>query len=182
MKRIVFLGTSLTAGFGLDLEQSFPAIIEQKIKEQNLPYTVVNAGQSGDTSAGGLRRVEWLTRDPIDVFVLELGINDALRGLTLSQTEQNLQSIINRVREKNSEVKILLLGMLVPPNMGPEYFEEFKNIFQTLAKQNNSPLVPFLLEGVAGIAELNLPDGIHPTAVGHRLMAETVWKQLKLLL
>jgi acyl-CoA thioesterase-1 len=140
---------------------------------------VINAGLSGETSAGGLRRINWLLKRPIDVLVLELGANDGLRGIPAAQTRQNLQAIIDRVKEKNPAVKIIIAGMMVPPNMGADYAGEFQKIFPQLAKQNQAELIPFLLEGVAGIPELNLPDGIHPTAEGHRIVAGTVWKVVK---
>jgi acyl-CoA thioesterase I len=178
-KVILFFGDSLTAGLGLDAAQAFPNLIQEKIKTGNLSYKVINAGLSGETSAGGLRRVEWLLKQKVSVFVLELGANDALRGVALSDTRKNLQAIIDKVKSKNPDVQIVLAGMQAPPNLGKDYATEFKTIFTDLAKKNNAALIPFLLEGVGGNPKLNLPDGIHPTAEGHRLVAETVWKTMK---
>lgn len=178
-KTILFLGDSLTAGYGIDESQAFPALIEKKLSDAGMHYKVVNAGLSGDTSSGGLRRINWLLRSPVDVLVLELGANDGLRGINLSVTEQNLQGIIDRTRDKYPDVKVVVVGMQVPPNLGEEYTSEFRELFPRLAKNNDAYLIPFLLEGVAGNAELNLADGIHPTPAGHKLMSETVWKYLK---
>jgi acyl-CoA thioesterase-1 len=149
----------------------------------NLPYRVINGGVSGETSAGGLGRVDFvLKQQPIDVFVLELGANDGLRGIPLGATKKNLQGIIDKVRAKYPGVKLVLAGMQVPPNMGQDYAATFKNIFPDLAKENNMTLIPFLLEGVGGEAKLNQRDGIHPTAEGHQLVAENVWKELQKVL
>jgi acyl-CoA thioesterase-1 len=181
---IVFFGDSLTAGYGLDdpSADAFPARVEEKIKEAGLPYRVVNAGLSGETSAGGLRRVDWILRQPIDVFVLALGANDGLRGIEPSVTKSNLQRIIDRVREKNPAVKVVLAGMFMPPSMGEAYVREFGEIFPALAQKNKTEFVPFLLEGVGGNRKFNQPDQIHPTADGHARIAETVWKILRPLL
>lgn len=178
-KTILFLGDSLTAGYGIDENQAYPSRIQQRIAEENLNWSVVNAGLSGETSSGGLRRINWLLRSPVDVLVLALGANDGLRGVDLTLTRQNLQAIIDRVREKNPDVQVILAGMQVPPNLGQSYTEEFRAMFPDLAEANNAVLIPFLLEDVAGIPELNLPDGIHPTPEGHRIMAETVWTYLQ---
>ena len=181
---IVFFGDSLTAGYGLDdpSADAFPALVEDKIKEAGLPYRVVNAGLSGETSAGGLRRVDWILRQPIDVFVLALGANDGLRGIEPSVTMSNLQRIIDRVREKNPAVKVVLSGMFMPPSMGEAYVREFAEIFPALARKNKTEFVPFLLEGVGGQRKFNQSDQIHPTAAGHALIADTVWKILQPLL
>tara|TARA_R110002126_G_scaffold14768_1_gene61373 strand:- start:20234 stop:20887 length:654 start_codon:yes stop_codon:yes gene_type:complete len=182
-KKIVFFGDSLTAGYGLnDMEDAFPGVIQTKIDSLGLPYTIVNSGISGETSAGGKNRIDWVLNDTPDVFVLELGANDGLRGVPLQQTKTNLQAIIDAVKNKYPETKIVLAGMQIPPNMGQEYTTEFKNIFPTLAKKNNIALVPFLLENVGGIASLNQSDGIHPTKEGHKILAKNVWEILESLL
>lgn len=178
-RTILFLGNSLSAGYGLGTEFAFPALIQEKIDSLGWNFKVINAGLSGETSSGGLRRIDWLLQRKIDVFFLELGANDGLRGIPLDLTEQNLQAIIDRVKAKNAEVKIVIAGMLVPPNMGREYSSKFRTLFQNLAKKNDAALVPFLLEGVGGNPKLNLPDGIHPTAEGHRIVATNVWQVLK---
>jgi len=180
MPRVVlFLGDSITAGYGLDITQAYPALIQEKIDAKNWPFKVVNAGQSGDTTAGGLNRIDWLLRSRIDVLFLELGANDGLRGLPAENVQKNLQAIIDRVKTKYPEVKIVIAGMKVPPNMGRSYSDQFQSIFVSLAKKNNAPLIPFILEGVGGIRDLNLPDGIHPTARGHEIVAANVWKALE---
>ncbi len=176
---ILFFGNSLTAGYQLNPSQAFPALIQEKIDAEGWSYRAVNAGLSGETSADGLRRIDWVMRESIDVLVLELGANDALRGIHLDATEGNLQSIIDRVRTANPEVRLLIAGMMMPPNLGPEYVQRFQSMFVDLAESNHGELIPFLLEGVAGIPSLNLPDGIHPTAEGHKRLAENVWKVLK---
>jgi len=178
-KTLVFFGDSLTAGYGIDPSQAFPALIQEKIRQRGWKFRAVNAGLSGETTAGGLRRVEWVLQRPIDVFVLELGANDGLRGLPVEEAKQNLQGIIDRVRAKYPRVTIVLVGMQIPTNLGQEYTARFRAIFPELARVNNVPLVPFLLEGVGGIPQLNLPDGIHPTPAGHRIVAENVWRVLE---
>ena len=181
---LVVFGDSLTAGSGLDdpFTDAFPAVIQKKIEEATLPYRVVNAGLSGETSAGGLRRVDWVLRQPIDIFVLALGANDGLRGIEPAVTRENLQGIIDRVRAKNPGVKIVLAGMNMPPSMGADYVRDFAAIFPKLAKENQTAFVPFLLEGVGGRRALNQPDQIHPNAAGHVILAENVWKVLRPLL
>lgn len=179
MKTILFFGNSLTAGYGLDPAESFPSLIGEKIDSLLLPYKVVNAGVSGETSSGGNGRIEWILRQPVDVFVLELGANDGLRGVPLAETRNNLQAIINKVKAKYPDVKMVLAGMRVPPNMGQDYTEGFHAIYAELAKKNNMLLIPFLLEGVGGIRELNQGDGIHPTAEGAKIVAANVWSVLK---
>lgn len=178
-RTVVFLGDSLAAGYGLDPAQAFPAIVGERIRERGLPFRVVNAGVSGETSAGGLRRVNWLLRQQVDVLVLELGANDALRGLRLEDTERNLEAIVERVRAGSPDVEIVLAGMLAPPNLGPEYAEHFRSLYRRLAERQRLHLVPFLLEGVGGRPELNLADGIHPTPAGHRIVADNVWRVLE---
>ncbi len=182
LKTILFFGDSLTAGYGLSPEEAFPALVEKQFNKNGKPCKVVNAGLSGETSAGGLSRIDWILRQPIDVFVLELGGNDGLRGLPLEETKKNLQAIIDKVRIKNPKAKIVVMGMMVPPNMGGNYTTEFKAIFPALAKKNNATLMPFLLEGVAGNEKLNLPDGIHPNMAGHKIVADNVAKVLNPLL
>jgi len=179
MKTILFFGNSLTAGYGLDPSEAFPALIQEKIDSLNLPYKAINAGNSGETSSGGKNRIDWLLRQKVDVFVLELGANDGLRGIPVPETKRNLQAIIDKVKAKYPEAKMVLLGMEIPPNMGGRYAEEFRVIFRQLATQNNMAFVPFLLEGVGGVRELNLPDGVHPTAQGHKILARNVWDILE---
>jgi acyl-CoA thioesterase-1 len=181
-KVILFYGDSLTAGYGLSPEEAFPALVEKKFNKTERLVRVVNAGLSGETSAGGLTRLNWVIRQHIDIFVLELGANDGLRGLPLEQTEKNLQEIIDRVKGKFPDVKIVIAGMMVPPNMGPEYTAKFRKIFPDLAKKNNATLIPFLLQDVAGNEKLNLGDGIHPNPEGHKIVADNVVKVLEPLL
>jgi acyl-CoA thioesterase-1 len=181
-KTILFYGDSLTAGYGLSPDEAFPALIGRKLNEKGKTIKVINAGLSGETSAGGLSRIDWVLRQPVDVFVLELGPNDGLRGLPLEATEKNLQAIIDKVKAKYPKVKIVVAGMMVPPNIGPDYTEKFRKIFPALAKRNNATLIPFLLEDVAGNEKLNLDDGIHPNAEGHKIVAENVLKVLEPLL
>lgn len=181
-KVILFFGDSLTAGYGLSPEQAFPALIEKKCSESGTPCKAINAGLSGETSAGGLSRIDWILRQPIDVFVLELGANDGLRGLPVEQTKKNLQAIIDKVKLKYPKVKVVIAGMMVPPNMGPAYASEFQKIFPELARKNNATLIPFLLQDVAGHEKLNLGDGIHPNPEGHKIVADNVYKILSPLL
>jgi len=181
-KTIVFFGNSLTAGYGLSPSEAFPAIVQKKIDSLGLPYQVINAGVSGETSSGGNTRIDWILREPVDIFVLELGANDGLRGILLSETQKNLQAIIDKVKAKNPDTKLILAGMQIPPNMGKRYATEFRDIFTELASKNKMTLIPFLLEGVGGEINLNQEDGIHPTAEGHSIVAENVWKELEKLL
>ncbi|MBS1543002.1 MAG: arylesterase [Bacteroidetes bacterium] len=181
-KVILFFGDSLTAGYGLSPEEAFPAWVEKDLSREGNKVSVVNAGLSGETSAGGLTRIDWILRQHIDVFILELGANDGLRGLPLDQTRNNLQSIINKVKSKYPKVRIVLAGMMVPPNMGKEYSTAFQNLYKELAQKNKAVLIPFLLEGVAGIEKLNQADGIHPNAEGHRIVAKNVEKVIKPIL
>lgn len=176
---ILFFGNSLTAGLGVEQEEAFPALIQNKIDSLGLNYKVVNAGLSGETTAGGRNRIGWVLNQDVDVFVLELGANDGLRGVAVEETKRNLQAIINTVREKNPDTEIVLTGMQMPPNMGKDYTTRFMNIFPELAEENNIHLVPFLLEGVGAIPELNQGDGIHPNAEGHEILAENVWEVLR---
>lgn len=181
-KVILFFGDSLTAGYGLSPEEAFPALSEKALNKNGKNVKVVNAGLSGETSAGGLSRIDWVLRQPIDVFVLELGANDGLRGLPVDETKKNLQAIIDKVKAKNPNVKIVLTGMMVPPNMGTTYTTQFTAIFPEIAKKNNATLMPFLLEGVAGDEKLNLADGIHPNIEGHKIVAANITKILSPLL
>jgi acyl-CoA thioesterase-1 len=178
-KNILFFGNSLTAGYGLELSQAFPALIQKRLDSLGLPYRAINAGLSGETTAGGKGRIDWLLRQKVTIFVLELGENDGLRGIPTKETRRNLQDIIDRVKSKYPDVKIILAGMQIPPNMGPQYAAEFRDIYRNLAQKNGTALIPFLLEGVGGIARLNLPDGIHPTVEGHKIVMENVWKVLE---
>src|SRR5437773_4666117 len=182
MPAVVFLGDSLTAGYGLDPDQAYPALIQRKIDEAGLRYRVVNAGVSGETSAGARRRVEWLLAQPVAVLVVETGGNDGLRGQDPSATAENIQAIIDRARRPPSPAKIVLVGMESLPNYGADYARRFHGIYPQLAKKNGVVLIPFLLDGVAGVPSLNQADGIHPTAEGQQKLAETVWKALQPLL
>ncbi len=178
-KTILFFGDSLTAAMGLDPSEGYPAEIQDKIDSLELNYEVVNAGLSGETTAAGKNRIDWVLNQDVDVFVLALGANDGLRGIPVEETRRNLNAIIEIVREKNPGVEILLAGMQIPPNMGPEYTSDFKKLFPEVAEQNNIHLIPFLLEGVAGDPELNQQDGIHPTAEGYDIVAMNVWEVLE---
>lgn len=178
-KSILFYGNSLTAGYGVGMEEAFPAQIQHILDSLNMDYTIVNAGLSGETTAGGLSRLDWVLNQKVDVFVLELGANDGLRGIPLTETKANLQAMIDMVRKKNAATKIILAGMQIPPNMGQEYTTEFKNIWKDIAAKNDLKLIPFLLDGVGGVPALNQADGIHPTKEGHKILADNVWKVLK---
>ncbi len=180
--RIVFLGTSLTAGFGLDPAQAFPALIQRKLDAEGLRFEAVNAGVSGETSAGARRRIEWVLQQPATVLVVETGANDGLRGLEVDSLHSNLQAIVDQARRQSPEPAILLVGMRAPPNLGSDYSRRFQRVYRDLAEQNDLPLVPFLLEGVAGRSALNQSDMIHPTAEGQARIAETVWEVLEPLL
>lgn len=176
-KVIVFFGNSLAAGYGLDnTADAFPNRIGARIDSLGLPYRVVNAGLSGETTAGGRSRIGWILRQPADIFILELGGNDGLRGIPLASSRANLQAIIDTVRLKNPATKIVIAGMQIPPNLGQAYTTEFRGIFKELATKNKAVLIPFLLENVGGISKLNQPDGIHPNVQGHRIVTENVWK------
>src|SRR4051812_29078639 len=181
-KRIVVLGDSIAAGYGVDPDEAYPAVLQRKIDEAKLPFTVVNAGLSGDTTAGGLRRIDWILKQPVDVLIIELGGNDGLRGLPVLETRSNLQSIIDRARAKYPKAKIIIAGMKMPSNMGAEYTEEFEKVFGEIAEKNQTALVPFVLENVGGKVELNQPDRIHPTPAGHRIVAQNIWPILQPLL
>jgi len=178
--RIVFLGDSLTAGYGLAKDESVPALIQKRLKDAGYPYEVVNAGVSGDTSAGGLNRLEWSLAGDVKVLVIELGANDGLRGLPVAGMKQNFTEIITRAQARN--IKVILTGMEAPPNFGPAYTSEFRGVYRQLAKEHDVVFVPFYLDGVAGIPNLNIADGIHPNAEGSRIVEKTVWAALEPLL
>lgn len=181
-KVILFFGNSLTAGFGLEIEQAFPALIQRRLDSLALPYRCVNAGLSGETTASGNTRIDWMLEQPVDILIIELGGNDGLRGISPDETRKNLQSIISKAKTKYPAIQIILAGMEVPPNMGPDYAAAFRKIYPELAKANSTALIPFLLDKVGGEPSLNLPDGIHPTAEGHLIVTETVWQTLKTVL
>ncbi|WP_405224735.1 arylesterase [Dokdonia sp. Asnod1-B02] len=182
-KTLLFFGDSITAGYGLDdTNDAYPALIQNKIDSSNLDYEVINSGLSGETSAGGRSRIDWILNQPIDVFVLELGANDGLRGVAVEETRENLQAIIDAVRAKSPSTTIVLAGMQLPPNFGEVYTSNFKNMFLELATSNDISLIPFILKDVGGIKALNQNDGIHPTEEGHEIVAETVWETLEELL
>jgi acyl-CoA thioesterase I len=178
-KVILFFGDSLTAGYGIEPSQAFPSLIQEKIAARGWKFSVVNAGRSGETTADGLRRIDWVLRTEIDLLVLELGGNDGLRGIAPAVTKRNLQAIIDKTKKKYPRVRIVIAGMQVPPNLGEPYGREFRQIFVDLSKRNHAALVPFLLEGVGGVPELNQPDGIHPTPEGHKIVAENIWKVIE---
>ena len=182
IKTLVFFGDSITAGNGLDPDNAFPALIQRKLDAAGRPWRVVNAGLSGETTAGGLRRLDWVLRQPADIFVLELGGNDGLRGIPLESSRSNLQAMIERIRAKYPPAIIVLAGMQIPTNLGPDYTSQFAAMYPELARKNHTALIPFLLEGVGGVPSLNQADGIHPTAEGHKIVAETVWRTLQPLL
>lgn len=181
-KNILFFGNSLTAGLGVAPGEAFPELIGDKIDSLNLPYKITNAGLSGETTAAGKARINWILKQKVDIFVLELGANDGLRGIPVSETEKNLQEIVDQVKVKYPEAKLVMTGMQVPPNMGSKYASEFRGIFKKIAEKNNMALVPFLLDKVGGVTSLNQSDGIHPSPEGHRILAENVWAVLKGLL
>jgi acyl-CoA thioesterase-1 len=177
---VLCFGTSLTAGLGLAPDSAYPALLQRAVDSAGLRFRVVNAGVSGETSADGLRRIDWLLQQPqrLAVLVLELGANDALRGQDLAAAARDLQAIIDRTRARVPGVRVVIAGMAAPPNLGTRYTREFRDLFVTLARDNHAALIPFLLEGVAGHPDLNQADGIHPTAAGARIVAGNVWKVL----
>jgi acyl-CoA thioesterase-1 len=181
-KTLLFFGDSLTAGYGVDPDEAYPALIQRKIDDAGRPWRVVNAGLSGETTAGGLRRLDWILRQPVDLFVVELGGNDGLRGIDPATTRANLIAMIDRVRQRYPDVTIVLAGMQLPTNMGPDYTRAFAAIYPEVAKEARAALIPFLLDQVGGVPSLNQADGIHPTAEGHRIVADTVWHALQPLL
>jgi acyl-CoA thioesterase-1 len=181
-KNIVFFGNSLTAAYQLSPEQGFTALLQLRIDSLQLPYTCVNAGLSGETTADGVNRIDWVLQQPVDIFFLELGGNDALRGLPITASKKNLQIMLEKVKAKYPDSKIIVAGMLAPPNLGAAYTNAFRDMYPALSKSQGVSLIPFLLENVGGMPELNLPDGIHPNVKGQKIVAENVWKVLKPLL
>ena|GEM_PF-41875 len=181
-KTILFFGNSLTAAYGIDPEDGFAGLTQFRIDSLGLDYKVINGGLSGETTAGGLSRLDWFLEDEPTIFILELGGNDGLRGILLSETKNNLLAIIDKVRSKYPDTKIILAGMQIPPNMGQEYAKEFSELYPAVAAEKNVTLIPFLLDRVGGIPELNLPDGIHPTEAGHRIVFETIWPYIEAVL
>ncbi len=182
-RNIIFFGNSLTAGLGLASQDlAFPALIQKKIDSLGLPYQCINAGVSGETSAGGRERVDWIVKQDMDIFVLELGANDGLRGIPTETTFDNLSAIVEKVLAAHPDCKLVLAGMKVPPSMGQQYFRDFENIFPRLAEKYQMTLIPFLLDRVAGVERMNQSDRVHPTAEGQVIMAEHVWQALEPLL
>jgi acyl-CoA thioesterase-1 len=181
-KTILFFGDSLTAGYGVEPDEAFPALIQRKIDQAGLPWRVVNAGLSGETTSGGLRRLDWILRQHVDLFVIELGGNDGLRGIAPTLTRSNLAAMIERIRQRYPDVTVVVAGMQLPTNMGPEYTREFAAIYPEVARTGRAVLIPFLLDRVGGVPTLNQADGIHPTAEGHQIVADTVWRTLQPLL
>lgn len=181
-QNILFFGTSLTAGYGLEPGEAYPELIQHQLDSLKLPYKAINGGLSGETSAAGKGRIAWLLKQPVSIFVLELGANDGLRGIAVKETTANLQAIIDSVKAKYPDAKLMLTGMEVPPNMGDKYASNFRNMFKLLAEKNKMAFLPFLLDGVAGIPKLNQNDGIHPTATGQKIVAKNVWSKLQPLL
>lgn len=178
-KTIIFYGNSLTAGYGLAQENAFPAVVAELIEESGKKYKVVNAGVSGETSSGGLTRIDWILKQHIDIFILELGANDGLRGIPTKKTIENLLGIIDKLKSTYPDCKIIIAGMMVPPNMGQDYANKFAGIYSEIVKSTNAAFIPFLLEGVAGDPDLNLSDGIHPNSEGHKIVAKNVMAVLE---
>lgn len=181
-KLILFFGNSLSAGYGIEAEDAFPGLVAARIDSLNLNYRVINGGLSGETTASGLSRLDWFLEEEPSIFVLELGGNDGLRGIDLAETKKNLKAIIQLVKSKYPETKILLAGMQIPPNMGQEYTSDFQKLYPQIAQEEDVELIPFLLEGVAGDPDLNLPDGIHPTEEGHQIVFENIWPFIETML
>ena len=177
-KIILFFGNSLTAGYGLEIDKAFPGLLQKRIDSLGLKYKVINAGLSGETTASGNTRIDWVLNQQVDIFILELGGNDGLRGISTEETRKNLQEMIDKVKSKYPDCEVILAGMQIPPNMGPEYTNSFRTIFPELAQKNEVALIPFLLADVGGEPHLNQPDGIHPNEEGHKIVAENVWKVL----
>ena len=179
-KTILCFGDSITAGYGLDdINDAYPSLLQEKIDSLDLNYTVINSGVSGETTAGGKNRIDWVIKQPVDIFLLELGANDGLRGVPLSETNANLQEIINIVKSKSPKTTIILAGMQLPPNMGQDYTTAFKKLYIDLADKNQLEFIPFILKDIGGIADLNQNDGIHPNVEGHKILANTVWEVLR---
>ncbi|MEZ4904380.1 MAG: arylesterase [Spirosomataceae bacterium] len=181
-KNILIFGNSLTAGYGLEPAEAYPSLLQNRIDSLQLPYKIINAGLSGETTAGGNSRLDWVLKNPVDIFILELGGNDGLRGIPATETRKNLQAMIDKVKTKYPKATIILAGMQVPPSMGKKYAEEIRTIYPELAKKNQVNLIPFLLENVGGEVALNQKDGIHPNAEGAKIVANNVWAILKELI
>lgn len=181
-KVMLIFGDSITAGYGLEQEQAFPALLQTKIDSVQAPWKVINGGLSGETTAAGLRRLEWTLQQPVDLLLIELGGNDALRGVSVSEMRSNLDKMIQMTKSKYPDAMIVLAGMKVPPNLGAQYGKEFEAVYAQLAKKHGITLIPFILEGVGGNENLNQADQIHPTAEGHRIIAKTVWEVIEPLL
>lgn len=181
-KTLVFFGDSLTAGLGVDPDEAYPAVIQRKLEAAGRPWRVVNAGLSGETTSGGLRRLDWVLRQPVDIFVLALGGNDGLRGISPEISQANLEAMVRRIQKQFPHVKVVLAGMQMPANMGADYTKQFAAMYPAVAKETGVTLIPFLLEGVGGVPNLNQADGIHPNPEGHKIVAETVWRALQPLL
>jgi len=179
---ILFFGNSLTAGYGVEPENAFPYLIQKRLDSMSLSYKVVNAGLSGETTASGVNRIEWVLREPVDIMILELGGNDGLRGIDPVESEKNLQKIIDLAKNNSPGIQVIIAGMEAPPNMGEAYVSKFRSIFQELSQLNKLPIIPFLLEGVGGEPSLNLTDGIHPNEEGHKIVADNVWQVLERIL
>ena len=179
---ILFFGNSLTAGYGVEPENAFPYLIQKRLDSMSLSYKVINAGLSGETTASGVNRIEWVLREPVEFMILELGGNDGLRGIDPVESEKNLQKIIDLAKNSSPGIQIIIAGMEAPPNMGEEYVNTFRSIFRNLSQSNNLPLIPFLLKGVGGEPSLNLTDGIHPNEEGHKIVADNVWAVLERIL
>ena len=179
---ILAVGTSLTAGYGLDPDDAWPALVQERIDAAGLPHRVANAGVSGETSAGALRRMDWLLRQPVAVFILETGANDMLRGQDVAATRSNIDAILARARRQTPAPRILLLGMRAAPNLGGAYGASFGSLYADVARKHDAVLVPFFLDGVAGVQRLNQPDGVHPTGEGQKVIADTVWRALEPML
>jgi acyl-CoA thioesterase I len=176
---ILFFGTSLTAGYGLDPEQAFPSLIQKKAQDEGVPIKAINAGLSGETTAGAARRIDWVLRTPADLVVIEAGANDALRGLSPDAAKANLEQVIATIRKKQPQAKIALVQMEAPPNYGASYTQRFRSIYRDISQKENIPLIPFLLNSVAGISRYNQADGVHPNLAGEKIVADNVWKALK---
>ncbi len=181
-KTILFFGDSITAGYGVDPDEAYPALIQRKLNDAGLPWKVVNAGLSGETTSGGLRRLDWILRQRVDIFVIELGGNDGLRGIAPATTRSNLEHMIERIHQQSPDARVIIAGMQLPTNLGPDYTRDFAAIYPEVARASGSGLIPFLLDRVGGVTTLNQPDGIHPTAEGHQIVADTVWRTLQPLL
>ena len=181
-KTLVFFGDSLTAGLGVDPDEAYPAVIQRKLEAAGRPWRVVNAGLSGETTSGGLRRLDWVLRQPVDIFVLALGGNDGLRGIPPEISRANLAAMIKRIQKQSPNVRVVLAGMQMPANMGTDYTKPFAAMYPEVARETGVTLIPFLLEGVGGVPNLNQADGIHPNPEGHKIVAETVWRALQPLL